>query len=156
MLHVRARSVFSNHYEILEGGRVLTTVNIRWFREAGSFRLDGERYSVGRRGLMFGAFFLEGPDAVLATADKPSAFFRRFVVQVGDDVYELAARSAFLRAFDLRLGRRRVGSVEPKSIFTRSARADLPDDLPVPVQVFLTWLVLLLWKRQRKPSSNES
>ncbi len=155
MLHVRARSIFSNHYEILEGRRVLTSVNIRWFREAGSFRLEGEDYSVGRRGLMSGNFFLESRAEVLASAEKPSAFFRRFLVAIGDDDYELAARSAFVRAFDLRREGRSVGSVEPTSIFTRSARVDLPD-LPLPVQVFLTWLVLVVWKRQRSSSSGGS
>ena len=124
----------------------------RWTREAGSFQLVGESYSVGRRSLMGGDFFVEHIGRALATAEKPSAFLRRFVVTVEDETYELAARSAFHRGFVLRRRGQRVGSVEPNSLFSRSARTDLPQQLSLPVQIFMTWLVLVLWKRQRNSS----
>ena len=152
MLHVRATRIFSEHYEISDGGQVLTTVSNRWLREAGSFRIAGERYSVGRRSRMGGDFFAEHSSRPPARAEKPSAFLRRFVVTVDGESHELAARSAFRRGFALRREGREVGSVEPTSLFSRSARVDLPHPLSLPVQVFLTWMVLVLWKRQRNSS----
>jgi hypothetical protein len=150
MFEIRAKSLFSGQYKILEAGQVLTIVNIGWWREAGKFKLDGEQYTVGRRGLANGLFYVERDGELLASADKPSAFFNRFTVQYDDQEYELSRRSLFGRAFDLKLNGSRVGSMNPTSIFTRSAKAQLPNEISAPVQVFITWLVLVIWKRLRE------
>ena len=150
MLEVRARNLFSSHYEILDAGQMLTTVNIRWWREAGKFKLDGEQYTVGRRGLASGLFYVEQDGELLASAAKPSAFFNRFTVQCDDQEYELSKRSAFGRAFDLKRNGSLVGSMTPTSVFTRSAKVQLPSEISAPVQVFITWLVLVIWKRERE------
>jgi hypothetical protein len=150
MLEIRAKSIFSLKYEILYAGQVLTIVNIGWWREAGKFKLDGEQYTVGRRGLANGLFYVEQDGELLASADKPSAIFNRFTVHYDDQEYELSRRSLFGRAFDLKLNGSRVGSMNPTSIFTRSAKVQLPDEISAPVQVFITWLVLVIWKRMRQ------
>ena len=54
------------------------------------------------------------------------------------------------RAFELKRGGDRVGSVAPTSALKRSARISLPGELSVPVQVFITWLVLVMWKRMEQ------
>ncbi|HIG86173.1 MAG TPA: hypothetical protein EYQ25_03940 [Planctomycetes bacterium] len=153
MLEVRARKIFSSHYEILDVGQVLTTVNIRWWREAGKFKLDGEQYTVGRRGLASGLFYVERDGELLASANKPSAFFNRFTVDYDGQEYELSRRSFFGRAFDLKLNGSRVGSMNPTSIWTRSARVHLPNEITAPVQVFITWLVLVLWRRMQQSNA---
>lgn len=153
MLKVRAKALFSEQYEILDGRQMLTTVNIGWWREAGKFRLDGEQYEVGRRGLRTGLFYVEQDGELLASADKPNALFNRFTVQYKDQEYELSRRSLFGRAFDLKLNGSRVGSMTATSTFTRSAKVDLPGELPAPVQVFITWLVLVIWKRLRQSNA---
>jgi hypothetical protein len=150
MLEVRAKNIFSSHYEILDAGQMLTTVNIRWWREAGKFKLDGEQYTVGRRGLASGLFYVEQDGELLASADKPSAFFNRYTVHHDNQEYELSRRSLFGRTFDLKLNDFPVGTMKPTSIFTRSAKVQLPSEIPAPVQVFIAWLVLVIWKRMRQ------
>ena len=156
MLHVRPVSLLSESYTISakKKGRALTTVSIRWFREAGSFSLDGQTFDLGREGWMGGDFFLSIGRRELASADKPSAWHRRFTVRADGTKYVLQARSAFSRKFDLLRGRRKVGSIEPTSIWTRGATADLPAELPLELRVFMIWLALLLWKRARDSSSS--
>ena len=150
MLKVRPKSAFSERYDVLDGRKKLTTVNIGWWREAGEFRLGGEGYKVGRQGLRLGLFYLEQDGKVLATAEKPSALFNRFRVHHRGTEYELARRSMLGRSFDLKRNGVRVGSMTATSAFTRSAEVKLPEKLPVPVQVFITWLVLVIWKRLRQ------
>lgn len=154
MLRIEPRSLFSETYGILEGRKERTAVDIRWFKEAGTFDLDRRSYRIGRDGWMSGLFRLEQGRETLATAEKPSAMRRRFVVDVMGHELELMAASPFSRRFELYDDGRLVGFIAPNSWFTRRGAADLPEELPIEVRVFLIWLVLVMWKRAR--SSNSS
>jgi hypothetical protein len=57
------------------------------------------------------------------------------------------------RAFALMDGEREIGAISPESTWTRRATADLSPDLPVPIQAFVIWLVILLWKRDAQSSA---
>jgi hypothetical protein len=50
--------------------------------------------------------------------------------------FDLSVDGEFLADFDM-----------PNHLFTRACTLEFPDDLPVPVQVFLFWLVALMWRR---------
>jgi len=61
--------------------------------------------------------------------------------------YVLGAESAVRRKFVLNENGETVGSVSPLNAFTRKCLVDLPVDIPLPVRVFMIWLVIILWKR---------
>jgi hypothetical protein len=109
--------------------------------------VDGSNYDVYREGLMRGAFILELNGTKLATAEKPSALARLFKVEHASRTYTWEGK-VFRRSFLLRENERTVGSITPAAMFTRKATAELPDDLPLPVKIFLVWLALIMWKRQ--------
>lgn len=154
MLRAHATALFSDRYAIVdEAGREIATVRIRWWREAGSFEIDGTRYDVGRRHLMRGPFELQQDGRELASARKPSAFHRRFEIDAGGERYHLVARHPLRRTFDLRRDGAVIGSIRPTSLWTRSAVVDLPESLSLPLRVFMTWLVLAMWRRQRGADS---
>ena len=50
-------------------------------------------------------------------------------------------------------GDRQIGAISPENAWTRRATADLSPDLPMPIQVFVIWLVILLWKRDAQSSA---
>ena len=84
---------------------------------------------------------------VVASARKPSAFFRAFEVELPGRRFELKAVSVWGREFGLYEGETLIGRIGPASWLGRSAVIDLPDALPTEAQVFLFWLVLVLRKR---------
>jgi hypothetical protein len=96
---------------------------------------------------MSGAFILRQGDLELARAEKPSAFHRSFDVVHDGRSYTLGAESALRRKFVLKENGEAVGSVSPLNAFTRKCIVDLPTSIPLPVRVFMIWLVILLWKR---------
>ena len=51
------------------------------------------------------------------------------------------------REFGLFEGGVPVGRIAPAGWFGRRAVIDLPADIPLPAQLFLLWLVLVLWRR---------
>ncbi len=94
------------------------------------------------------SFILELNGTQLARAEKPSALRRSFTIQHEGKTYILKAESAFGRTFLLLDNdRRQIGSITPAGMFTRKATVDLPDEMPLPIKVFLVWLTVILWKR---------
>jgi hypothetical protein len=96
-----------------------------------------------------GSFLLADHQACIAIAEKPNPIFRQFFIKHADSRYELQAVSPTGRTFILQEYGQIVGSIYPARMLTHRAIADLPDAIPLPVRLFIIWLVLTLWKRQQ-------
>ena len=57
---------------------------------------------------------------------------------------------------DVLVDGRAVGAITPASAWSRRASAELPAALPLPVQVFVVWLAMLLWKREQDAAAAAS
>ncbi len=143
-------SFLSWDFNLFEGGVCVAHVDLAWFRENGTLRVNGEEFEIGREGLMSGSFFLRKGGRTIASAKKESAFLRRFAVRAAQKTYTLKAVSPVHRRFVLVQGTRVVGEVRPDHLFSRKATVDLPAELPLETRIFMTWLVVLLWRRQRR------
>lgn len=141
------RSFFSWDYRILEGDEEIALVDVAWLRERARFSLAGEEYRIHREGVARGRWFLRSGDRVLASAEKPSALRRVFEVTITDRRFTLRPARPLSRRFVLLHGSREKGSIEPEGALSRKARIDLPSDLPQAVRIFLSFLVMALWKR---------
>lgn len=147
-LTARPRFLSWDH-DILDGAERVARLDVAWIRERGRIEIRGMTYEIGRRGVVNPVFYLLEEGRTLVEARKPRWYRRRFEIEVGSRHYELAARSVFRRSFDLRFEGDVVGTIAPRGIFTRKIRIDLPDELPIELQVFMTWLVVILWRRAR-------
>jgi hypothetical protein len=141
------RSWFSWDFQVIQDGSPIAAIDIASWREKGVLAVGGASYKVYREGLMSGQFILEFNGTQLASAEKPRALHRSFTVQHEGRVYTLKAASALKRTFLMLEGDRQIGSITPAGMFTRKATVDLPDELPLPIRVFLLWLTVILWKR---------
>lgn len=139
---------FSWDFSVLQNGSPIAKIGFpsSW-REKGVLAVGGSSYNVYRERLMSGLFILELNGTQLAHAEKPSALRSSFTVQHEGKTYILKVESAFRRRFLLLENDQQIGSISPDGMFTRKATADFPDELPLPIKVFLLWLALLLWKR---------
>ncbi len=148
MLRAIPKGWFSWDFTVVdeESGPV-AEIDVSTWREKGLLTVDGVGYEVFREGLMSGAFLLKQGDSLLARAEKPSAFRRTFLIDYSDRHYTLQARSFWRRELVLLDGSLEVGSLAPEGAFSRRMRVDLPEELPLPVEVFLVWLAVILWKR---------
>jgi hypothetical protein len=147
MLKAVPKSWLSSDYKLLENDTTVTIIDSSWWREAAELTIKGSIYRVYREGLMSGSFVLEGGGSILARAEKPSAFYRSFLVEHGGKKYTLEAESAMLRKFVLSEGGQQIGSVYPEHALTRKAVVAFPEEIPLAVRVFMFWLVMILWKR---------
>jgi hypothetical protein len=109
--------------------------------------VSGKPYTLARESVPEGTFARRSGRRLVASARQPSAFFRAFEVELTGRRFELKAVSVWSREFGLYEGETLIGRIGPASWLGRSAVLDLPAALPTEVQVFLFWLVLVLWKR---------
>jgi len=153
MLSATPKSIFSWDYIVSDGGTPIAELDVSWFRERGSFTMAGHQFDVLRTSMLGGTFELHAGDLVLASARKPSAFLRSLEVQVEGRCYTLSADQPFTRCFSLHEGNRQLGTIRPLHWMTRKARIDLPDDINPAVQLFMFWLVAVLWRRAASNNS---
>ncbi len=147
MLRAHPNSWLSWNYTVTDQSVEVAVIDLAWVREAGHFTVSGQRYEV-RRESMWGAFVLSSSGDEIARADKPSALLRSFSINVDGSSYILKAASPFQRAFVLPNDRERLGTIRPQGVFSRKAIVDIHSDISRPVQIFMLWLVVVLWRRQ--------
>ena len=137
----------------MDGARTVAHIDASWWRERASLTVDGSTYQAYREGIMSGAYLLKCRGSKVASAKKPSMFYREFLVEHDGQRYTLRAKSVFERGFVLLKGAKRVGSITLESLFSYRANVNLPADLPLPVRVFVFWLVIVSWRRAASGAS---
>lgn len=133
-------------FRIEDQAGVLAHIDMAWVRESAELTIDGERYRARKTSAFGGLFELTRGGVVVATACKRK-MSRAFDVQAGDRSFELSALRIFGRAFGVFENGQQTGCMNPVSIWGRTSDVHLPGDVPREVQVFLIWLVLILWRR---------
>jgi hypothetical protein len=86
---------------------------------------------------------------LVASVTQRDPMRRAFEVEVGARRLSLRAESLLRSGYLLLEGDQAVGSLRPTGPLRRGGEANLPDDLPLEVCVFLLWIVLLLWRGRR-------
>ena len=135
------------NFHLHDGRRVLGEIEMSNWKEKATLVVNGECCQTYREGACFGTFVLECAGKIIAKANKPSAFARKFIVRHGPRELTLEPESALRRTMVLFEQGIRIGMIAPESAFSRRALIDLPDSLLPAVRAFITWLALVLWKR---------
>lgn len=149
-LHIAPTNWLSWNFKVSAEARPVADIAISPWRERGTVAIDGTGYRVYRAAPLAGAFILEGPGGEIARAEKPSILGRAFAVRHGGRDYMLRPRAMFRREFVLLDGAREIGSLAPRSIFTRKAAVELPPDLPISLRMFIVWLTMISWRRDNE------
>ena len=152
-IRARPRHLFSWGFDLHFDDASVVGFDVAWLREAGRFDWMGTEYELRREGPWVGNFLLMANGQVLARATKDSVFARRFTVHIDGRELTLRAAAWLVRRFELIEEQSMVGEVTPDHFLTRSCTAQFPQDLSVPVQVFLFWLVVLMWRRAANASA---
>lgn len=136
------------HVDVLGNDRKITEIKTSTLPESGTFSIDGADFRAWREGMFSGEFLLAKDGETIARAQKPSALKSSFNIEFSDRQYTLKKESWAGRSFVLIQGDIEVGSIRPEGVLTRKASVDLPGDMPMPLQLFVVWLTILLWKRE--------
>jgi hypothetical protein len=147
VLEAVPNSLFSKDYIIRSAtGALLVELHRDWFRKEGQITIEGVVYRIYREGTA-GAFILEANGEVIARASKSSNWMRSFDIDYQGIRYMLKSKSVAWREFVLRIGLDVIGTIRPKSAWSRKAVVDLPD-FSLPIAIFITWLVIIMWQQE--------
>jgi hypothetical protein len=101
-----------------------------------------------------GDFVLEASGRELARATKPSAFRDTIIVHYGGRDYTLLKPSIWRRAFALMDGDRQDRNDRARERLDAACESRiLRLTGPMPIQAFVIWLVIILWKRNAQNSA---
>lgn len=145
MLKVIPR-MWSYSFSVTDGAdSVALAVDLSWRRDTGELRIQDDVYTARRDK---SSYVLESAAGVLARTERPRRWHRELVIEHSGRRYTLRAKSAFRREFQLLEGPMKIGSISPEGLFTRRAAVELPKMFPLFLQVFIIWLVMMLWKHE--------
>lgn len=162
MLRAAPTAWYSSNFRLFQNDTEVGLLKLARLKERASFAVKEVEFEMYREGLI-GDFVLSFQGNILARADKTSVLTRTFEITVEEQRYVLEAESSMQRAFQLRAaeagedgetdGNNMLGRIAPEGVFTRRATIDLPDGVPLPVQAFCFWLVLVMWNRAAAAAS---
>ena len=124
---------------------VAQAVNLSWWRDKGELRIQDKVYTARREK---SSYVLESASGILARTERPRRWHRELVIEHSGHRYTLRAESPFQRGFQVLEGPLKIGSISPDGLFTRKASVDVPKRFPLCLQVYIIWLVMMLWKNE--------
>jgi hypothetical protein len=153
MLKVIPHHWFTWNCGIVENRAIVGSIDFSIWGEAGELKIQDESFRAYRESADSSNFYLADQQRCVAIAAKPNPLFRQFFIRQGETRYELQATSALGRKFIVQEYGQVVGSIYPVHAFTRQAIVDLPESIPLSLRLFMVWLVLTLWRRQKYAAS---
>ena len=145
------QGVTGRRYRLTREGAPVCEISFPAFGPSIATPIEGQVYRLRRVGALRARFTLE-PErsgAPIATMTQRDALRRDYAIEAGVRRLALRAESPLRNDYRLLEGDREVGAIRPSGALRRGITADLPDDLPLAVGVFLLWAVLSLWRQRR-------
>lgn len=153
MIQVVPRSLFSWNFLIKVEDTPVAELDMSSWRERGSLSVEQQDFEIYRRGLLDGTIVLEKDGEEVASASRTSLFQSSFTLRLEADRYYIK-RSFLGRTISCSTDIGQVGLIARRSWFSRKYQADLPEELSLPLKVFVIWLALLLHKRDSDRQSS--
>ncbi len=152
MMRAVARRELGWTFDLVSGGTAVAEIRTRMMRERGVLQAAGVEYVMSRKGWWKPEYRLEHGGVMDATAAQLSAFRRRWRICGAPHELELRCVSSWGRQFGVFAGGPQVGRIFRESWWRYHSVIDLPEWIPVPVQAFVFWVVMLNWRRAAQSS----
>lgn len=138
-LRTRPARPFSTTHTVKGCCGEIATLNVNAFRDGGELTFAHERYRIRRAESR--SFVLEGPEGVLASARGPGS---RRCFEIAYSGRCLTVEPVSNHAYVVTEGVARRGVLRRRTpSFVRGIEAELTAELPLAVQLFIAWLMLV-------------
>jgi hypothetical protein len=156
VLHTKPTGFASWNVRVLSGEAEITRLKISLIRSKGSFELDGDTFTIEPQGFFMVSAELRKGASVIARAEKASLTRRRFKITSAGHRLELESRSWTGREYVLLMGEKEVGTIRRSGFLGTKCELDFPDEVPVFLQIFLTYLAIAQAKREAAAAGSGS
>jgi hypothetical protein len=118
-----------------------------WMEKA-TLKAGDADYQAFREYFVGGDYLLQDAAGnTIARARKPSLLRSTILVECSRRAYTLKKESFTGKTYLLMEQDQQVGHIRTTGLLSRKSEVSLPDDLPLPEQLFVLWLVTALWQR---------
>jgi hypothetical protein len=154
MIRAIPRGWLSSHFKIFENDNEITELDFKNVGQQVSVEIQDDTYEFKPRENhpSPGSYVIESGNSALAFAESVEKI-EAFSFVSGEKEYLLRKDSKWARKFVLLENEEEVGAIYPKKKFSSTAEAELPDDIPLPVRVFMLWLVVSFWKKDEEDAA---
>lgn len=138
-------------YTIFDNDLVVTEIPEQLVSDkSGTIVVEGRDFSFDSEGWWPKRYFLTGDDLAAAAKDTFSLGSSFSIMIKGvDQEFAFKPESPFRRKLVLYIGDQARGTLAPGGHFKEEMMiAELPSEMPLPVRIFLIWLVLVAWSEQ--------
>ncbi len=151
-LRIEPEGLLSTDYEIRRGDGLFARVDMARMRSAGRIETHSATYEIRPERLLSGNYVMEHDGARIARAERAGWLRPRYAIRGPDRVLTLRPAGLLARRYDVIHGDHAIGSIARQGLFNRAATADFDENVPEEMQLFLVFLALLRWRRQRQAS----
>ncbi len=152
MIRAVARRELGWNFDFVSGGTTAAEIRTRMLRERGVLQCGGTEYVLARQGWWTPSYRLEHGGATDATAVQLNWFRRRWRICGARHEMELRCVSFWGREFGVFAGGPQVGRIARESWWKYHSVIELPEWVPLPMQAFIFWIVVLTWRRAAQSS----
>ncbi|ACK70960.1 conserved hypothetical protein [Gloeothece citriformis PCC 7424] len=147
MLKTIPKSLLTWNCDLKDNYYTVGNLEFSLFKKTGKIITPNFEYRIRYKGLLAPKFFLYNSDFRLGYAQQLNSLVRVFNLNYGQNKYQLKPASPLSKKFILQQKKRTIGEIYPKNLLARQAIIDLPTNLPLEFQGFVTWMVLWFWRQ---------
>ena len=144
MLSAKPTHWWSQDYRISDGQTPIATLTVGKLRERETFSVQGKQYKVIKEGFFSPTFYLKENEKTVIEASRSGVFSRSFTWTLNGMPYTLGSAAWYSNNFNVFRSETRIGSIRRRHWYSG---VDLPQNVPLEIQIFALWLVVLQWKQ---------
>jgi hypothetical protein len=154
MLTAKPANWWSWNYTVSDGHAEIAALSTSGFRARGRLDVQGKQYEVMKEGTFSPSFYLKEGQRTIIEASGSGLFTHSFTWTLKGMPYTLRT-AAWHSAYNFTLVRSEtpIGSIRQEHWYNRKAIIDIPPDIPLEIQLFAFWLVVLQWKKNSSAST---
>ncbi|MBT8396894.1 MAG: hypothetical protein HKO65_07425 [Gemmatimonadetes bacterium] len=138
----------SSSYRVSSGEEEVTQLAISLFKGKGTFEVDGQAFTIDSHGFTRAHATMKRGSSVIAKVKSTKFFGRRFEISSAGHQLVLEGQGLMGKTYVLRLMNKEVGWIRKYGFAGRKLSLDFPEEVPVFLQVLITYVVISQARRE--------
>ena len=145
MIEIKKTGFLSNDYVAVRKRKNLAEFSRSFWSQKAEMAFDKRIFQLNQKGALKSVYTLIERDKTLLEILQPSALKTRLTFRMNNKDFEIVNKAWHSQSLLIKSNENEVGSVAGRGFLKTGAIVLLPDEFPVPVQVFIGWIAMVRW-----------
>lgn len=156
MILAKMEGWFSKSFSLYRDDEFLAKISLSSLKESASFVYQNREIEISKASTFKSDYFLKLNGATLAKAQKKSVWSYDTLITVSDQEFLLTRKKWYCRDTSIIYSGREIGTITPTSIWSRNAKLDVPQSIPIEIQIFALVITYFYWQRDNAAAGGGS